>query len=138
MNTWSTTRLRHWQQMEQDGRGDVVGQVAHHPQRRAGGVGQRREVDLQHVGLDHGDARALAPAGGQVAVEFDDGERATALQQRLGHGAQAGSDLHQRLAGPRCDGPHDLVDHHRVDQEVLAEALAGRVLVQTGGSRSSM
>ena len=124
--------------MEQDGRGDVVRQVAHHPQRGAGGIGQRAEVDLQHIGLDHGHARALAPAGRQIAVEFDDGQRAAALEQRLGHGAEAGPDFHQRLAGARRDGPHDLVDHHRVDQEVLAEALAGDVLIQIGGSRSSM
>ena len=121
---------RHRQQVEQDRRGDVVGQVADHPQRRACGVGQRGEVDLQHVGLDYLHPFALAPARGQVAVELDHRQRAAALEQRLGQRAQAGPDLDQRLAGPRRDGPHDGVDHGRIGQEMLAEALAGDVPVR--------
>jgi hypothetical protein len=52
-------------------------------------------------------ARLAAQPGRQVAVEFDDGERAAAFGAAAGQRAQAGADLHQRLAGPRVDGPHD-------------------------------
>ena len=74
---------------------------------------------------------------GQVAVELDHGQRAAAFEQGLRHGAQAGADLDQRLPRPGRDGAHDLVDHHRIDQEMLAEALAGD-MAHTGGSRISM
>jgi hypothetical protein len=126
----------HRQQVEQDGCGDVVGQVAHDAQRRPGHVGQRADVHLQHVGLDHRHAGTLAPARGQVAVQLDHRQRPAAFQQRLGHRTEAGADLDDRLARLRADRPHDAVDHHRVGQEVLAEALA-RDVAQTGGSRSS-
>jgi hypothetical protein len=68
---------RQRQQVEQDRRGDVVGQVAHHAQRLAERrSASAREVDLQHVGLDHVDAAVAPPARGQVAVELDHGQHA--------------------------------------------------------------
>jgi hypothetical protein len=135
--------VRHRQQVEQDGAGDVVGQVAHHAQRPAGLRGQRREVHVQHVGLDH---RQPGPAAGaqsrrQVAVELDHRQRAGALQQRLRHRAESGADLHQRVAGTRLDGAHDAADHALVGQEVLAETLPGEgravAAAHSGGSRNS-
>ena len=43
-------------QLEQDGRGDAVRQVANHQQALAVRRGGRRKVELQHVLLDDGDA----------------------------------------------------------------------------------
>ena len=102
---------------------------------------QRGEVHLQHVRFHHRQARPLAQPRRQVAVQLDDGERTTALQQRLRQSAQARPDLHQRLSGPGCDRPHDAVDDCNIDEEVLAEALArdmgAQAWAQNGGSRNS-
>ena len=73
----------------------------------------------------------------QVAVEFDDGERAAAFAQRPGQRTQAGADLDQRLAGPRVDQIDDRVQHRQVAEEMLAEALARLMFQPHGGSRIS-
>ena len=69
---------------------------------RGGGLGQRND---------------------QVAVEFDDGQFAVAVEQRIGDGTLPRADLDQALAGLRIHRPHDAVDDAVVVQEVLAQAL---------------
>ena len=119
-----THPVRHRQQVEQEGCGDVVRQVADHPQLGTGSIGQRSKVHRQCIGLDHADTLTLTPASGQVAVQLDHRQAAAALQHRLGQGTQAGTDLHQRFTRLGGDGAHDGVNHAAVGQEVLAEALA--------------
>ena len=131
------------EQVEQDRRRDVVGQVADDPEPAARcGVRKRSEVDLEHVGLDHREPGRLAQSRGEVAVQLDHGERACSLQQRRGERAAPRPDLDQRLPGTRIDRSDDPVDHRAVDEEVLSEALPrvrhGGWLRYCGGSRSSM
>ena len=98
---------------------------------------QRSEVHPQHIGFDDFQLRMAAQMGGQVAVEFDHGQPAEALHQRLGQRGQTGPDLHHRLAGHRGDGGHNGVDDAVVGQEVLAETLAGDMAHNWGSSRIS-
>ena len=79
--------------MEQDGGGDVVGQVAHHAQAQGGlaqalakGLRQCREIHLEHIRLDHVELPMQAQSQGQVTVQFDDGEATQALDQGLRQG----------------------------------------------------
>ena len=132
------------QQMEQDGRGDVVGQIAHHADFAQGGRrglgqhlrGQRPKIDLEHIRLDHRQLRVFAQAHRQVAVELDHREVPQALDQGLREGRQTGADLDHGLTGHRGDGVHDGIDDAAVGQKVLAEAFAGNVL-HWAGSRIS-
>ena len=114
------------EEVEQDRRRDVVGQVADDAKlstRRRGGQG--REIDVEHVGLDHLETRRAAQPHGQVAIELDDGERLAALEQRTGQRAAARPDLDEGLSRPRVDRVDDPVDHRSVDEEVLPEPLPG-------------
>ncbi|MNP06943.1 hypothetical protein D3C76_989480 [compost metagenome] len=126
------------QQVEDQRRGDVVGQVAHHPQLLAGG-GEGGEVEFQRVALVQGEVRLEAEAPlelrDQVEVELDHVEPGAAVHQSFGQRALARADLHQMLAFARGDGTQDAVDDAGVMQEVLAEALARAVLVRLGHRR---
>jgi hypothetical protein len=114
------------EKMEQDRRRDVVGQVADDAQLSTRHRGrQGREIDIEHVGLDHVEARGAAEPDGQVAIELDDGECLAALEQRTGQRAAARPDLDQGLSGTRVDRADDPVDHRSVDEEVLPEPLPG-------------
>jgi len=117
------------EQMHDQRRGDVVGQVTHHPQRRAVAT-QGGEVEGQGIALVNHEIRVLeelhTQAGDQIAVELDHLQGAAgSVDQRLGQRSLAGADLDQALAGTGVDGPHDARDDARIAQEVLAEALAG-------------
>ena len=130
-------------QVEQDRRRDVVGQVADDADRAAQALGERGEVDLQHVGLDHVEVAAPAQPLGQVAVELDDGQRVAVRAQRDRHRAQARADLDQALARPRRDRPDDAVDDVDARSGSAGRSACGRcapcgALGQTGGSRYSM
>jgi len=117
------TRL---EQVEQDRRRDVVGQVADDAKlstRRRGGQGG--EIDVEHVGLDHLEARRAAQPHSQVPIELDDGERLAALEQRTGQCAAAGPDLDEGVSRLRVDCVDDPVDDRSVDEEVLPEPLPG-------------
>ncbi|MNN56089.1 hypothetical protein D3C81_1710000 [compost metagenome] len=121
--------------MEDQRRGDVVRQVADHAQflavRR-----QAVEVELQRIAGVEGEVRVEAEAhlqqGQQVLVQLDHVQLGAAAEQALGKGALAGADFHHVLARARMDGAQDAVDDTGIVQEVLAETLAGAVLVQLG------
>ena len=111
-------------QVKQERRRDVVGQVADDPQ----GIAERTEIELERVRLvdDH-----VAPAvetalqrRRQVAVQFDAVKPARFLRERLRDGALPGSDLHDGVLRLRIDGADDRVDGAGIGQEVLAESLA--------------
>ena len=124
--------LGSFQQVKKNGRGDVVGQIAHHTQGLARSNGQCLKVDLQDIGFNDMQAFLLAQSCGQVAVKFNDGERLASRQQRARHRTQARPDLDHRLTGARVDGIHDVFDDRSVDQEMLSEALARDVPVHAG------
>ena len=114
-----------FQQMEQDGAGDVVGQVAHHTQLgHAQMRRQRPEVHLEHVGFDHIQIVAQAQTRRQVTVQLDHGELAQTLDQRLRQRHEAGTDLDHGLACRGVDGVNNAVDDGAVRQKVLAKTLA--------------
>mmetsp|Transcript_49602 Transcript_49602/g.116474 ORF Transcript_49602/g.116474 Transcript_49602/m.116474 type:complete len:241 (+) Transcript_49602:2960-3682(+) len=125
------------QQMEEDGGRDVVGQIADDAQPRTLGGRQRPEVDLQHIAFDDLDIVAGAEPGGQVTVQFDDGQRPVSGQQRQRHRAEPGADLDQGLTRLRVDQVDDGVDQRRVGQEMLAKALARNMGRQSSHSRTS-
>ena len=122
-----------------------VGQVAHHTQPQfwlpslvAQGLRERREVHLQHVGLDHIELPMQTQAQGQVTVQFNNGKAPQALHQGLRQRGQAGPDLDHGLTGQRRNGLHDAVDDALVGQEMLSEALAGNVFHAIGSLMSSI
>ena len=118
------TRL---EQVEEEGRRDVVGQVAADAEWRPSAV-YGRKIHLEHVALVHDElpsARAtLAQHGDQVAVDLDRLEAMAALEQRPRQGTAAGPDLDDALARPRIDGRDNAREYARVVQEMLAETLA--------------
>ena len=119
---------RRREQVEQQRRRDVVGQVAHHAQPLSTGSGERREVETQRIRPVQRQALRRVPLTerrGEVAVDLDGIEATGGFEQRRGERAMAGADLHQCVAGPRSDGLDDAVYDPRVVQEMLAETLAG-------------
>ncbi|MCY1514918.1 hypothetical protein D9M68_494840 [compost metagenome] len=126
------------EQVEDQRRGDVVGQVADHPQAVRLGA-QLGEVELHRIALVQGELRIEAELEleqrNQVLVQLDHVEMRAATGQALGEGALAGADFHQAFACTRVNGAQDAVDDAGVVQEVLAEAFAGAVLVKVGHGR---
>ena len=75
-----------------------------------------------------------AEAGGEIAVDLDGVEMPGACDQRRGQRGEAGTDLDQvvsRRGRDRGDDPRDVM---RIDEEVLAEALAGLVTLHVSGA----
>ncbi len=95
-----------------------------------------REVDFEHIGLDHVELAVQAQAQRQVAVELDHREAPQALDQGLRERRQTRPDLDHRVARLRRDGLDDGVDDAVVAEEMLAEAFARNVL-HCGASRYS-
>ena len=124
------------ERMEQDRRGQVVGQVADQadlPVRARAFMRERGEIDVEHVARGSASsspcaARGLGQRHDQVAVELDRRQRAMAVEQRERDRALARADLDQAVAGLRIDREHDLVDDAAVVQEVLAQRLLGAVI----------
>jgi hypothetical protein len=86
------------QQVEQQRRGDVVGQVADYAQALCASA-QGAEVGAQGIAVVQ-DQFADVRGGGlqrlqQVAIEFDGLQAAAGFQQRQGYRALAGADLDQ-------------------------------------------
>ena len=108
--------------MEQQGRGYVVGQVAHHPQ----GRGKRGEVEAQGVSLMHGQpspGMTLPESLAQIPVDLDHVQVIEPREQREGQRSEAGSDLDDVIVWPGIDGREDSLDDFRIDEKVLAEPL---------------
>nr|GEU28139.1 2-octaprenyl-6-methoxyphenol hydroxylase, putative [Tanacetum cinerariifolium] len=100
-------------QVEQQGAGDVVRQVADNAQLLSCGYRDRTEVELQGVAGVDGQPLArkiLFQAGDQVAVQLHHVHVLERAQQTLGHRGQAGADLDHRVAIDRADGGRDVVE----------------------------
>jgi hypothetical protein len=115
---------------KEDRRRHVVRQVR--DDRRVRGVEHLVERQLEHVPRDDLHVRpvgvALDEPGSEAAVDLHEPEAPRALGERVRERARAGTDLeHGRLVadGGEVDDPADDV---RIDEEVLAEALAGSEL----------
>ena len=109
--------------MEQQRRGDVVGQVADDAQ----GVAEAAEIEFEGVAFMDGELlRREVPAqpGDQVAVDLDDVQASHDRAQRLGQRAETGADLDDmviRLGGDRRD---DLAHDAGRYEEILPKPLA--------------
>ena len=129
------------EQVKQDGRGDVVGQVAHHAQLgRVEALGQFGEVDLQHIRFGHAQLGVATQFSRQIAVDFNHLKVPEPLHQRLGQRGPAGANFHHGLPGLGGNGADDVVNDRAIGQKVLAKTLAWRVRVghaQSGSSRYS-
>ena len=125
------------EQMEQNRRGDVVGQIANNSQldsRQT--LCQKRKINIQHIGLDDRQIRPSAQAAGQVTVELDYRQPPQPLDQRLRQRGQAGADFDHGLARTGIDGIDNGIDDAVVTQKMLTKPLASNVL-HWGGSRIS-
>ncbi len=69
--------------------------------------------------------QALAQGLDEIAVQFDDVERADGAQQAPGDGALAGADLHQPFSRLGADRHLDTLDDRGIMEKVLAEAFTG-------------
>ena len=111
------------QQVKQQGRRDVVGQVADNAQPLA----ERRKIELECVSLvDRHVAKVPVPRSQpahEVAVQLHEMQPATAAGEGVRDRALAGSNLYNEVVTVRTDRANDRVDHAGIGQEMLAKAL---------------
>src|SRR6185369_5037729 len=113
-----------FEQMKEDRRRDVVGQVADDSQLRAvSGARQSSEVDAEDVAFDDGEPGRATQTRREITIDLDDGQRAGTLDERCRERTAPGADLDERIARTRIDLADDPLDDRRLDEEVLAEAL---------------
>ena len=117
------------QQVKDEGRGDVVGQVAHDPQGPAV-VGEAAIVKCEGVCAVQSKTRVNAEGGQQrcreIAIQLDGVQTTAARQQRGREGAEPRPDFHEMILLTGGDGLIQARDHARIAQEVLSEAPAWR------------
>lgn len=113
---------------QQDGRSDVVRQVADDDQRLANLLREGSEVVLEHVLTSDGDCgeaffgeESLLDAPGEFAVEFDGDEALGLGGDALGDDAFAGADFDDGAGGDVSQGGDDALDGSGVAEEVLPE-----------------
>ena len=91
------------QQVDKEGRGDVVGDVSHHLQ-RCHGVGDAGEVHLQHIPMQDlhpgHSCRFLRPIGRQGVVELHENQPPGSPQEVSSEGSPSRSDLQDLVLGP--------------------------------------
>ena len=116
------------QQMKQQGRADVIGQIADDPQ---AATPQAAKIKMQRVTRMHQEiARGFEfgpQAGAQAPVDLDHIQAPRRLQQGPGQRAPAGADFNDVVVPRGPDKVDDPPDHRRVMQEVLSEPLFGAV-----------
>src|SRR5688572_10379441 len=106
----------------QERRGDVVGQVADDVEWCAGELG---EIGVECVAFDDFD---VARHGGaqlrdEVAVDFDRDDAARGGSEFTGKGAGSGSDFDNGVTGGDAGKPNDALEDVAIGKEVLAVAL---------------
>ena len=120
-----------FQQMKNQRRGDVVGQVADYAQRAGRGV-EAFEVKLQGIALMQREVaharELLVEDWNQVFVEFNNIQLAAAVQNTFGQGTLARADFQQAITRFGVDGTQNAVNYACIVQEVLTKALARFVL----------
>ena len=124
------------EEVVEDGRGDVVGEIAVNADAASGG--ECGEIGFENVAGNDvqigGFFREVAEAGYELGVELDGVNGGTSGEQMLGHFAVAGADFDPAVfviagegnGGMRgdADGAGDLFAPVEVFEEMLAEALA--------------
>jgi len=109
---------------EEDGRGDVVGQVAEDEEGLAGSGGSGGEVEGEDVLVDYGDVlcgELGAEVGGEGGVEFDGDEAMGAGGESVGDGSGTRTDFDGGAGGEIAEGVGDALDGGGVVEEVLSE-----------------
>ena len=109
---------------EEDGRGDVVGQVAEDEEGLAGSGGSGGEVEGEDVLVDYGDVlcgELGAEVGGEGGVEFDGDEAVGAGGESVGDGSGTRTDFDGGAGGEIAEGVGDALDGGGVVEEVLSE-----------------
>ena len=109
-------------EFEQDGRGDVVGQIAGDSEALACGSGGSGEVELEDVLLDDGEAlgRILrAQTRGQFTIQLNGNYVGGAGEEGLGDGALAGADFDDSLSGEVAECGGNALNGVGIAKEVL-------------------
>lgn len=108
--------------MEQQRRGNIVGQVADDAQILA----QDREVEAERVDIVKRETLGwefVDQARREIAVDLDDGKPAYPFEQGTRERAEAGPDLDYVVVALRVDSGDDAVDVMAINQEILAKPL---------------
>lgn len=112
----------------EDGRGDVVGQVADDEELLAGFEGDGAKVNGENVlavQLEVWEAalggEAVFEVGGEDGVDFNGDEASGACGEELRNGATAGADFDDGAGGDVAEGRDYALDGLLVAEEVLAE-----------------
>ncbi len=128
------------EQMKQQRRRDVVGQVADDAQRARPGR-ESAEVELQRIGFVDdqplGMRHAARQRGRELAIDLDDVQALEPLAERNRQRAGAAADFDHRVARQRSNNVDDPADDGRVVQKMLAEPFLGVHGVYTSCSASS-
>lgn len=117
-------RLLVCDEMEQDVRGEVVGQIADYEEFFVW-LRERGEVDVEDVALDDFDmglgSEAFAEAGREVAVKLNRDKARGTRSEQLGDGGFAGSDFNDGTLGEIAESVDDGVTGRGADKEILSE-----------------
>ena len=121
------------QQLENQWRRDVVGQVAHHAQWLPAVLfGQMSVIECECIMTVHCEIRLQSmgrqQTRQQVAVQFDDIELAAAVDKPRCQCALSRAYLHEVLFRARIDRLQNAIDNGGVVQKILPETFAGPVL----------
>lgn len=114
--------------MEYKRSGNVIGQVADYTQSGAARYGA--DVRFESITLMYAQTSIhalcqLLERWHQIAVELDDIQVGSGIEQWQGYRAAAGPDLQQAFAGARTDGVDDAGDNAGRVQEMLPQPLLG-------------
>ena len=115
-------------EVEQDGRSDVVRQIAGDEERAAGLCGGGFEIELEHVLCEDGEifgGNVGAEVRGEFGVQLNGEQMGAAGGEGAGDGAAAGADFDDGAAIAGAEGGDDALDGLGVVKEVLAELGTG-------------
>ena len=119
------------QQVAQQGRGDVIGDVGDHQVARGGhqlGRVEDEDISLHQAHIGHA-AQHFFQRAEQVGIQLHGDHLAGGGSQVAGQAAQAGADLEHIVLGEDLGGHDDAAQGGLVQQEILAQALVGAQVV---------
>ena len=118
--------VRHFRQLEQKRRGNIVRQVADDFLFARYAV----EIKLQHIAFVNHQfvgKRQRFQTAYDVAVDFDNVQAVQLLRQRFGNRRQTRTDFNHHIIGLRTHGVDNIGNNARVLQKILPEAFSGFV-----------
>ena len=119
--------MRAFEEVAQDGAGEVVGQIGDGEP----GTGREKgcEVEVEDVGVEDLQLRGWgefgAEDGQEAGVELDGEDGGAGGEQGAGEGAGAGADFEHGFVGGDIGGGGDFMEGAGVVEEVLAEGAEG-------------